>query len=65
MVNVMIKEIDVLDKIDVIDVIDKITYKMLSLEEIHAYKHNSSFMDGLWGASCEKLLAGHDGVGWL
>ena len=42
----MIKEIDVLDKIDVIY---KIIYKMLSLEEIHAYKHNSSFMDGLWG----------------
>lgn len=62
MVNIMIKEIDVLDKIDVIY---KIIYKMLSLEEIHAYKHNSSFMDGLWGGSCEKLLAGHDGVGWL
>ena len=62
MVNVMIKEIDVLDKIDVID---KISYKMLSLEETHAYKHNSSFMDGLWGGSCEKLSAGHDGVGWL
>ena len=62
MVNVMIKEIDVLDKIDVID---KISYKMLGLEETHAYKHNSSFMDGLWGGSCEKLSAGHDGVGWL
>lgn len=46
MVNAMIKEVDVLDKTDVID---KISYKMLSLEEIHAYKHNSSFMDGLWG----------------
>ena len=62
MVNVMIKEIDVLDKIDVID---KISYKMLGLEETHAYKHNSSFMDGLWGGSCEKLSAGHDGMGWL
>ena len=62
MVNVMIKEIDVVDKIDVID---KISYKMLSLEETHAYKHNSSFMGGLWGGSCEKLSAGHDGVGWL
>ena len=62
MVNVMIKEIDVLDKIDVID---KISYKMLGLEETHAYKHNSSFMDGLWGGSCEKLSAGHDVMGWL